>query len=99
MMLEPAPQEQASPCVERFLQCLSQRVRHTVEVRDPSWHHGDTLELLTRPRVALCLHDMRGSATARSARPARTYAYFNNDVGGHASRNAVTLRRFLEVRS
>jgi uncharacterized protein YecE (DUF72 family) len=26
------------------------------------------------------------------------YAYFNNDVGGHAPRNAVTLRRFLESR-
>ena len=27
------------------------------------------------------------------------YAYFNNDVGGHAPRNAVTLRRFLEERA
>lgn len=26
------------------------------------------------------------------------YAYFNNDVGGHAPRNAVTLRRLLEER-
>jgi uncharacterized protein YecE (DUF72 family) len=26
------------------------------------------------------------------------YAYFNNDVGGHAPRNALTLRRFLEER-
>lgn len=26
------------------------------------------------------------------------YAYFNNDVGGHAPRDAVTLRRFLEER-
>jgi uncharacterized protein YecE (DUF72 family) len=26
------------------------------------------------------------------------FAYFNNDVGGHAPRNAVTLRRFLEER-
>jgi len=24
------------------------------------------------------------------------FAYFNNDVGGHAPRNAVTLRRFME---
>jgi uncharacterized protein YecE (DUF72 family) len=27
------------------------------------------------------------------------YAYFNNDVGGHAPRNAVTLRRFVEERA
>jgi uncharacterized protein YecE (DUF72 family) len=26
------------------------------------------------------------------------YAYFNNDVGGHAPRNALTLRRYLEER-
>jgi uncharacterized protein YecE (DUF72 family) len=25
------------------------------------------------------------------------YAYFNNDVGGHAPRDAVTLRRLLEA--
>ena len=28
---------------------------------------------------------------------AEVYAYFNNDVGGHAPRDAVTLRRLLEV--
>jgi uncharacterized protein YecE (DUF72 family) len=27
---------------------------------------------------------------------ADVYAYFNNDVGGHAPRDAVTLRRFME---
>ena len=27
------------------------------------------------------------------------YAYFNNDVGGHAPRDAVTLRRLLEARA
>jgi uncharacterized protein YecE (DUF72 family) len=26
------------------------------------------------------------------------YAYFNNDVGGHAPRNALTLRRLLDAR-
>ena len=30
------------------------------------------------------------------ARGAEIYAYFNNDVGGHAPRDAVTLRRFVE---
>lgn len=27
------------------------------------------------------------------------YAYFNNDVGGYAPRNAVTLRRLVEERT
>jgi len=33
---------------------------------------------------------------AQRAEGADVYAYFNNDVGGHAPRDAVTLRRFLE---
>jgi uncharacterized protein YecE (DUF72 family) len=35
--------------------------------------------------------------TARAA-GADVYAYFNNDVGGHAPRNAIMLRRLMEVR-
>jgi hypothetical protein len=30
---------------------------------------------------------------------ADVYAYFNNDPGGHAPRDAVTLRRFLEAQT
>ena len=121
--------------LEQFLQRLPRGPRHVIEFRDPSWYCADTLELLSRGGVALCLHDMRGSATARERvgpfayvrfhgadgtysgsysdrrldewadwlhRQRRSgidvYAYFNNDVGGHAPRNAVTLRRLLEVR-
>ncbi|PYR77984.1 MAG: DUF72 domain-containing protein, partial [Acidobacteria bacterium] len=89
---------------------------------------------LDRRGVALCLHDMPGSATARERvgpfvyvrfhgatskygggyavdrlrswaewlnaqrdGSSDVYAYFNHDVGGHAPRDAVTLRRLLEV--
>ena len=119
--------------LEHFLQVLPRGVRHAVEFRDPSWYHPEVLALLGRHHVALCLHDMQGSATPRervgpfvyvrfhgaagiysgsypddqlrswagwlhTQRAAGTdvFAYFNNDVGGHAPRNAVTLRRFLE---
>ena len=101
--------------------------------RDASWYTDDVFDLLRRHDVALCLHDMRGSATERtrvasfvyarfhgpsghyaggySSERLRSwaswlgmqltdgwdvYAYFNNDVGGHAPRDAVTLRRLLE---
>ena len=94
------------------------------------------LGLIERSGVALCLHDMAGSATereqvgpfvyvrfhgasgtysgsysdgrlarwaewldARLAAGVDVYAYFNNDVGGHAPRNAMTLRRYLEERT
>ena len=35
-------------------------------------------------------------AERATRRGADVYAYFNNDVGGHAPRDAVTLRRVLE---
>lgn len=116
-----------------FLEALPRRPRHVVEFRDPSWYGAEIRALMARHRVALCLHDMPGSATGRDpAGPfvyvrfhgatskyggqysearlrswaqwlnARrddgcdVYAYFNNDVGGHAPRDAVTLRRVLE---
>lgn len=121
---------------EAFLDALPKGVRHVVEFRDPSWYADDVLRALERHGAALCLHDMRGSATVRErvgpfvyvrfhgasgtysggypderlagwaewlaaerAQGHDVYAYFNNDVGGHAPRNAVTLRRFLEERS
>jgi uncharacterized protein YecE (DUF72 family) len=121
--------------LEHFLQMLPKGHKHVLEFRDPTWYADDVRRLLERHRVALCLHDMQGSATGRErtgpfvyvrfhgssghysggyaadrlqswadwlaaerARGADIYAYFNNDVGGHAPRNAVTLRRFLEDR-
>ena len=119
--------------LEHFLQALPRDTRHVLEFREPSWYADEVLRLLERHRVALCLHDMPGSATGRERvgpfvyvrfhgatgkyggsypddrlrswaewlgserrKGADVYAYFNNDVGGHAPRNAVTLRRFLE---
>jgi uncharacterized protein YecE (DUF72 family) len=121
--------------LEHFLQALPTGVRHVIEFRDPSWYADDVLRLLERRRVALCLHDMRGSATGRvrvgplvyvrfhgpggtyngrypdhrlqgwadwlheqRAAGADVFAYFNNDIGGHAPPNALALRRFLEER-
>ena len=110
------------------------RVRHAIEFREPSWYDERVFALLRAHHVALCLHDMRGSASAKlvvgpfvyvrfhgwtkySGRYAdRTldewadwlaervsagmdvYAYFNNDVGGHAPRDAVRLRERLSTR-
>jgi len=38
--------------------CLAGELRWAVELRDPSWLHGDTYEVLRHHRAALCLHDM-----------------------------------------
>jgi uncharacterized protein YecE (DUF72 family) len=48
-----------------FMRALPKRQRHAIEFRDPSWYTDDVFTLLTRHRVALCLHDMAGSATGR----------------------------------
>lgn len=117
--------------LEEFLEALPGRRQHVLEFRDPSWYRDDVLALLERHRVALCLHDMEGSASGmlevgplvyvrfhgtqrysgsysderlerwagwmserlRQGKP--VFAYFNNDVGGHAPRDAVRLRRMM----
>jgi uncharacterized protein YecE (DUF72 family) len=119
--------------LEHFLHVLPRGRRHVVEFRDPSWYDDRVFDMLEHSGVAMCLHDMRGSATFRERvgpfvyvrfhgaektytgsysnerlrswadwlrrrRSSGTdiYAYFNNDAGGHAPRNAQTLRRYLE---
>jgi uncharacterized protein YecE (DUF72 family) len=101
--------------------------RHAIEFRDPSWYTDEVFARLEKHRVALCLHDMEGSASGmrdvgpfvyvrfhgtakysggysdgaianwaawlreRAGKGRPVYAYFNNDVGGHAPRDAVRL--------
>jgi len=116
--------------LEIFLRALPRGYRHTIEFREPSWYDDRVYELLRRHNVALCLHDMQGSAsgklvvgpflyvrfhfgtkryggryaddrldewaqwlTARAADGLPVFAYFNNDSGGHAPRDAVRLRQ------
>ena len=118
--------------LEAFLQALPADVPQAVEFREAAWYTDRTFDLLSRWNVALCLHDMAGSATPRlvvgpfvyvrfhgasakyggsysaaqiegwavwlagqRARGIDVYVYFNKDVGGHAPRNAVTLREAL----
>jgi uncharacterized protein YecE (DUF72 family) len=116
--------------LEHFLAALPRSRQHVIEVRNPSWYAPRVFELLDAHGVALCLHDMAGSASGRPAvgpfsylrfhGPARyqgsygdaaleswaafiverlqrgpVYAYFNNDIGGHAPRDAVRLRHLV----
>ena len=119
--------------LEQFLDALPPRRRHTLEFRDASWYDAASVyPLLERHRVALCLHDMNGSASGRLAvgpfvyvrfhGPSRyrdgytdaaltpwadwlaarihggvpVFVYFNNDLGGHAPRDAIRLREMIE---
>jgi uncharacterized protein YecE (DUF72 family) len=115
-----------------FVGALPRDARHVFEFREPSWYAPEVFRLLERHGMALCLHDMPGSATERlrigpfvyvrfhgatskygGGYPedrlrgwaewlntqrdagAEVFAYFNNDVGGHAPRDAVTLRQLM----
>ena len=51
--------------LRHFLGTLPKRVRHVIEFREPSWYAQEVLELLEAHGVALCLHDMMGSASGR----------------------------------
>jgi uncharacterized protein YecE (DUF72 family) len=119
---------------EQFLAALPRGYLHTVEFREPSWYDDRVLDLLHRHKVALCLHDMQGSASGkvvvgpfiyvrfhfgtqkyggryedrridewaewladRVRDGLSIYAYFNNDTGGHAPRDAVRLRSRLNA--
>ena len=119
---------------EKFLAALPRNHAHAVEFREPSWYDERVYALLREHGVALCLHDMQGSASERivvgpfiyvrfhfgtsryggkyedwrlddwaawlSARideGLSVFAYFNNDVGGHAPRDAVRLRSRLSA--
>jgi uncharacterized protein YecE (DUF72 family) len=116
-----------------FLEALPRRVRHVVEFREPSWYAPSIRALMEEHKIALCLHDMAGSATERErvgpfvyvrfhgatskyggaypeerlrgwaewlnaqrAAGCDIYAYFNNDTGGHAPRDATALRSLME---
>jgi uncharacterized protein YecE (DUF72 family) len=116
---------------DTFLRALPRRCLHVVEFREPGWYTDAVYALLEQHRVALCLHDMQGSASGlldvgpfvyvrfhgtqrysgsysddrlerwadwlneRRLSGRSIYAYFNNDVGGHAPRDAVRLRTML----
>jgi uncharacterized protein YecE (DUF72 family) len=109
-------------------------LRHVVEFREPSWYDERVYTLLQRHRVAMCLHDLQGSASPRAlvgpfvyvrfhgvtkysgrypdtrldewadwlagcvSNETDVFAYFNNDVGGHAPRDALRLRERLDTK-
>jgi uncharacterized protein YecE (DUF72 family) len=121
--------------LEEFLRLLPRRFLHAVEFREPSWYGEETERALDRARVAMCLHDMKGSESplrfvgpfvyvrfhgsgakyggrypdseieswasrlAAALQEGRdVYAYFNNEWGGHAPRDAVRLRDAIAER-
>ncbi len=121
--------------LEAFLGAVPHGHPQAIEIRDERWYRAEVMTTLRRAEVALCLHDMAGSATppepvgpfvylrfhgageryggsyssaALSAWAGRiagwvgdglpVWAYFNNDIGGHAVRDAARLREMVSRR-
>jgi uncharacterized protein YecE (DUF72 family) len=118
-----------------FLAVLPPDRAQAIEIRDRRWYGPELTALLDDAGIALCLHDMPGSAatprrvgpfvyvrfhgageryggtysaqrlTAWAERIGRwtdegwpVWAYLNNDIGGHAIRDAERLRSLLQRR-
>jgi uncharacterized protein YecE (DUF72 family) len=64
-----------------FLALLPRRSRHAIEFRDPSWYVPEVLEALDAHGVALCLHDMAGSAIDTPGVGPFTYVRFHGAAG------------------
>lgn len=127
--------EAKAECLDAFLSALPGSMRNVVEFRHDSWAVDETLAMLRRHHVALCIQDMPGlkcpvEATAGFAyvrlhrhekayeadygeealnawaqrlrglgtgRLEEVWVYFNNDLGGHAVKNARRLKEMLGV--
>lgn len=83
--------------LDEFLAAVPRRRPQAVEFRDASWYHPDTMALLERHGVALCLHDMRASASPREPVGALVYVRFHGSVGRYQGSYAPqTLRAWAD---
>src|SRR5205085_1009061 len=67
-----------------FFAALPPRRLHAIEFRDPSWYTDEVFALIRRHRVALCLHDMPGSATGFQSVGPFVYVRFHGAQGNYA---------------
>jgi uncharacterized protein YecE (DUF72 family) len=65
--------------LDQFVAALPPR-RQVIEFRDPSWYRPEVYEILREAGVALCLHDMPGSATKEAIGPF-VYVRFHGAAG------------------
>src|SRR5918996_216831 len=71
---------------EHFLRALPKGYRHTIEFRETSWYDERVYELLRKYKVALCLHDMQGSATGKLAVGPFLYVRFHHGTKKYGGR-------------
>ena len=66
LLFQLPPRWRANPARLRdFLQALPEGVRAAFELRDPSWHTPEVLDLLTEFNAAFCVYDIGGFQSPR----------------------------------
>lgn len=66
------------------------RLLHVFEFRHPSWYVDDTYDLLNRHQVAMCLHDMAGSAIFSPIVGPFVYVRFHGPGGRYFGRYDIS---------
>ena len=84
------------PRLRAFLQALPPRRRHVVEMRDERWYRDDVFDLLNEHKVALCLHDMAGSAAPRRQVGPFIYLRFHGPLRYRGSYSDDALARWAD---
>ena len=69
------------PRLQAFVEALPPHRLHAIEFRDRSWYHPDVYAVLAGANVALCLHDMPGSATRPEPIGPFAYVRFHGATG------------------
>ena len=69
-----------------FLRALPRGHRNTIEFRDTSWYDDRVYALMEKYKVALCLHDMQGSATERIVVGPFLYVRFHHGTKKYGGR-------------
>jgi uncharacterized protein YecE (DUF72 family) len=82
--------------LETFLKALPRTRRHTIEFRDASCYSDAVFALLERHKVALCLHDMAGSATGKLTVGPFVYVRFHGTQKYTGRYSDATLESWAE---
>jgi uncharacterized protein YecE (DUF72 family) len=81
------PRWRANPeRLNSFLAEIPRNVKQVIEFREPDWYTEATFHALDRSSVALCLHDMVGSAPPRIAVGPFVYVRFHGTTAKYAGR-------------
>ncbi|MBI3804988.1 MAG: DUF72 domain-containing protein [Nitrospirae bacterium] len=83
----------------QFLDALPEAGRHVVEFRDPTWYTDTIFRAMEEKRVALCLHDMPGSASPHERVGPFVYVRFHgfreHPEGAYPKRHLQEWARWL----